>query len=293
MSSVLVSGATGFIGKRVVDALLREGFEVYALSRSLDNATNLHVHYIEYDFLSPLKFQLPETVTSVTTFIDLASVIPGAQSFATDEEEKQSLMEQNALGHMTLVEKLPQLKKIIYTSTVDVYGPSQHQPYTEAHETNPATVYASSKLYLETLYSKWAKEEGKVCVTLRLSQVYGPGDSMRKVIPRFFAAIREEKGIELVDEGKAKRRFVFVDDVVAAVLLALRYEKSDTFNVAGEEISSIKDVVTVIEEKLGEKAHVSHIAGKADQCVMDISKAERELGYHPKVSLKEGISKLL
>jgi UDP-glucose 4-epimerase len=174
-----------------------------------------------------------------------------------------------------------------------VYGPSQDQPYTEEHETNPATHYAASKLYLETLYTKWAKEEERVCVTLRLSQVYGPGDAIRKVIPRFFAAMREDKGIELVDEGKAERRFVFVDDVVTAIMLAFRYEKSDTFNIAGGEVSSIKEVVTVIEDQLGKKAHVNYISGNADQCVMDISKAERELGYRPKVSLRDGISKLV
>jgi UDP-glucose 4-epimerase len=293
MSSVLVSGATGFIGKRVVETLLSNGFEVYALTRNLDGAKNPKVQYIEYDFLSPQKFQLPQTIASVTTFIDLASVIPGSRSFATDEEEKQSLMEENALGHIVLVENLPQLKKIIYTSTVDVYGPSQDQPYTEEHETNPATPYAASKLYLETLYTKWAKEEGRVCVILRLSQVYGPGDVIRKVIPRFFTAIHEDKDVELIDEGKAKRRFVFVDDVVSAIMLALRYEKSDIFNIAGGEVSSIKDVVTIIEDQLGKKAHVTHISGNADQCVMDISKAERELGYHPRVSLREGIAKLV
>jgi UDP-glucose 4-epimerase len=137
----------------------------------------------------------------------------------------------------------PKLRKIIYLSTLDVY--TQATPVNEATPAIPASLYGYSKLYCEKMIECFAKEQSAICQILRVGHVYGPGEEKYgKVLPNTIKSIIAKDSVELWGDGSEIRSFIYVDDVVTAILNSVPIEENmGVINIAGSHSVSIRQLI--------------------------------------------------
>ena len=282
MKTVLLTGATGFVGSRLLPRLVAAGYSVVAIARHEQPAVP-GVQWVIGDLHTCGKLTIPD---GVSVLVDLAASIP---SPGVPDDELQFY--RNTQGRIELAARLHQLAHIVYVSTIDVYGPPQSAAFREEDTAKPLTFYAAGKLAVEHMYAVFSGRSAVCLTTLRFSQVYGRGDTGSKIIPLFTRAIREDNEIVLTNNGAALRKYLHLEDACSSILRAIHAEKAGTYNIAGPTISSIKETLHCIESALGKGARIRAIQGPAADLIMDTSRAARELGFNAVVTLADGIAR--
>ena len=287
---VLVTGGTGFIGRALLSKLsCRDDLECVVLSRSQnDGAGNLSFYNVDIsDLEAVLEFK--KNAAGFDSIIHLASLNPGAtqKSHRADENLSQNLL--STVNLLNLVSD--ELESFIYASTLDVYGVPVFTPMTEEHPTEPETYYGVAKLASEKFLRIALKEKGIPLTTLRLSQVYGPGEPPIKAIPRFIGDVMEGKSPVIYGDGEDIRDYIYLDDAVDAVIKALETRTDGLFNIAGGVGTSIKDVLQIILD-IGKSDLVPTYKARQKtrvDIVFDITKVKEGLGWSPAITLKKGL----
>lgn len=289
MARILVTGATGFIGKALCIALTARDNEVYAFVRSVPLEPILGVTYYAIDLTDFSAVQeMAREIGVFSATVHLAARIPQG---ATSSEEMYSYAEVNIHCLTNFLAAFgPAVGHFVYVSSIDVYGNSLRVPYQESQVPTPATVYGGSKLAAEGFVHGWASEVGVTSTVLRLSQVYGSGESIVKVLPQFLKRIRANEPLLITGGGADLRRYLAREDAIESICRALDARTPGTFNVAGEEVVSIMDVIHLLEHILGRRLSVEEIPGTSvGNRYMAIDCAREVLGFVPKVSLEEGL----
>jgi nucleoside-diphosphate-sugar epimerase len=227
--SILVTGATGFIGRHLVTRLASvEGAKVLALARSIDGGSR-PPHWEEAGVVAipcALENLSPRTwaesgISRIDLVVHLGSHTPKAQAEADDFEP---LERTNIRGTRRLLESLPgPPSKVVFASTLDVYKPPDDgQPITEATPLGPVTLYAASKLFSEAQVRLFARSRGIGDAILRYGHIYGPGEgAYRKLIPETIKRVLADAPPTLRGSGEELRDFLYVDDAVEATVRAL------------------------------------------------------------------------
>ncbi len=235
---VVITGASGFIGARLLDAAIAAwGKEnVLALSSMRNEKCQTIVYDLQGDGLVVAASEV-SLLREVTLLIHAGAFIPKSAAEADDIRR----CNQNILFTQQLL-NLPfnALEKIIYISTVDVYAPSNL--ISEVSPTLPASLYGWSKLYCEKLISVHARQKRISRKILRVGHVYGPGEEKyAKFLPKAMQAIISGLPVELYGDGTELRSFIYVDDVVKAIFSAVGLtDETSVINVAGARAISIK-----------------------------------------------------
>jgi nucleoside-diphosphate-sugar epimerase len=278
--AILVTGATGFIGRALVHRLRESGREVLALGSS------------DGDIRQRSTFERFQGA-SVTAVIHLAG-----RSFVPDSwADPAGFMETNVLGTTNALE-FCRIKgaQLVYVSAY-VYGVPQRLPIDEQAPAQPNNPYALSKHLAEQTCQFYAEHLSVPVTVLRPFNVYGPGQDARFLIPSIVRQALEGDEIRVRDLAP-KRDFVYVDDVVDAVLKA-EGRKSDwaIFNIASGTCASVGDIIQVLQSTLGtSKAVVVEGLGRRNEIpivIGDASRARAELGWVPEVSLSQGIGRIV
>lgn len=252
--NILLTGATGFIGSAVAKALKNSSeHSVTALSsRNIDGIqTVLHNGY-NFD----KKFLASQGCEGLNALVHLGAFIP--KSSATADDLGMSFS--NIANTKTLLEsELPNLRRIVYISTIDVY--TSNDVITEATVPNPVSLYGQSKLYCERMAQCHAKQKGISCAVLRLGHVFGPGEeAYKKVIPNAIRSILAGEPVRIYNGGKDRRSFIYIDDVVKAIVNAVDYTgDAPVINVTGNEPRSISEIIDFLEIASGKKAPREYI----------------------------------
>lgn len=250
---ILVTGASGFIGSNMVStACLALGSEnVVAFSSKpthpcpsiVYNPPDFNLRKVDYDILS-----------SVEVLVHLGAFIPKHALHANAIEECNS--------NISFTEKLlalpfKKLKKIIFISTVDVYEPAEL--ITEATPTIPVSMYGWSKLYCERMISTFADNHNLVYQILRIGHVYGPGEEKyAKVLPNTIKNILAGEAVELWGDGSEVRSFIYIDDVVTAILKVVNQDENlGPINVVGDEPISIRELIDKVIAISGKRVVVT------------------------------------
>ena len=324
MESILVTGASGFIGSFIIEEALARGLEVWAAVRKSSSRaflTDSRIHFIELTLSDPDALRKELDGKRFDYVVHAAGV--------TKCKDKEEFHRTNTLGTMHLVAALldtcPELKRFVYLSSLSIFGPiREQQPYTDIKDSDtpkPNTQYGRSKLAAEQFLDSLAAN-GKTFpyVVLRPTGVYGPREHdyfmMAKSISQHvdFAAGYRQQDIT----------FVYVTDVVQAVFLAC--EKGVTgrrYFLSDGEVYQSSTFSNLIRRELGNPwwiritaplwllrfitfcgEHIGHMTGKVTalnndkyyimrqrnwRC--DIEPARRELGYEPQVKLEEGVKR--
>ena len=290
---IIITGASGFIGKHLARQLLEKKKELllcyhyHDISRLFPRAKALKIDLTKKNELRRLPAKGIEAV------VHLAACIP--QSVSCDSIENfDACMQGNLVSTVNVLEycRLHSVKRLVYTSTVSVYGPTS-QPPKEESACYPQVFYGWSKLAAEMLCEKYRRDFGIGCFSLRLGSVYGAGQHPNWVISKFIHSARHGKPVTVWGEGERRIDFVYVRDVVSAILCALASFKPGVYNIGSGKPVRIKELARVAVEIFSEGgASLFFDKGKSEDAVpawLDISKAKKLLGYLPAYSLRKGL----
>lgn len=288
---VVITGANGHIGRRLVAAVQAAGFEVVALVRDESSARQWAAPGV-----TARRWALKETTAQhlegAVAVCHLAAFVPPNLA---DAAFAQRCVEDNALGSLRVTEaaRAAGVGEIVYASAGQIYG-NLERPASEADaiDLGPrAPFYLGSKL-LGEIYCRQAESAMRV-VALRIGAVYGPGMGLRATVRRLIDDARNGRPIRLSGGGVYGADFVFVDDVVAAILASLRRPVSGIYNIGSGVRTTIADLATMITERLGGTIEMLGDApGSPGFAALDIQKARRELGYAP-TSLSDGLARMV
>ena len=297
MVQVLVTGGAGFIGSHLVRGLLDRGDGVRVLDNlstgSKANLAGLDVEFIEGDVRDTAVVQ--ESIKDVDTIFHMAAFIsvPGSM------EDPLTCYEVNLNGSLNVLMQASQagVRRVVLASSAAVYGESE-SPVAENHPKNPQSPYAASKLAMEQAAQLFSQSFSLETICLRYFNVYGPRQSpdspYAAAIPKFIQAMLAGEPATIHGDGRQTRDFVYVGDVVEAMLLAADGDSVDgrVFNIAGGKSVPIIELVEIIQRFFPETPDPVFgppRRGDLHFSEADISLAERALGYRPRIDLQEGL----
>jgi UDP-glucuronate 4-epimerase len=308
--TILLTGAAGFIGMHVADALLTRGEKVIGLD-SLTPYYDLRLKHARRDRLlahehfecSKINISDRSAVAAVfekhrdiTRIIHLAAQ-PGVRHSLVDP---YSYIEANVMGHLVMLESarsLPRLEHFLYASSSSVYGGNEQLPYREDDRVDhPISLYAATKRADELISEAYGHIFALPQTGLRFFTVYGPW-GRPDMAPWLFAdAILAGRPITLYDGGRLKRDFTFVEDIVAGVLGALDRPPCDAkprlLNIGNHRSVEVRRFVSVLEESLGRTAVIQDAPRPVTdvaETFADISAIQALCGFEPKTPIEEGV----
>lgn len=292
---VLVTGGAGFIGSHLVRELVFRGYEVRILDNlsrgSLENvqdvlgSVELVVHDIrDYEAVS-------KAVSGVDSVIHLAALTDVEESL----REPELYVEVNVIGTLNLARASRRIDSFIYASSSAVYGDPVRVPVSENHPVNPKSPYGASKASGELFVTTYSRIYGFRPVVFRLFNVYGPRQSKNYsgVVVEFMKRALRGEPLIIYGSGEQTRDFVYVSDVVQAIMCALKSRVSGVFNIGSGKPTRIVDLAHEVLKIVGRSdvglAYSESRPGDIIHSVADIAKAVRELSFRPVITLHRGL----
>lgn len=300
--SALVTGAGGFIGSHLVEGLLARGWEVHAL-----------VHYnsrLSWGWLEAARaraglrvtaldvtdpFQVRQAVQGGEVIFHLAALIGIPYSYSA----YSSYFATNVSGTLNVARAALDggARRLVHISTSEVYGTARYVPIDEDHPLQAQSPYAASKIAADKLVESFIASFGLAAVTVRPFNTYGPRQSTRAVIPTIITQALGQEEI-LLGSLIPVRDFTFVDDTVAGMIAAGENGvPGQVYNLGvGQGISigalaeMLRDVLASPAAIRTEDVRVRPEASEAWQLVSDNRRAREDLGWTPRVSLREGLA---
>lgn len=292
----LITGGAGFLGAALANRLAAEGHQVRVIddlsagdSARLDRA----VLFTRGSVLDrPKMWTLLQDVDCV---YHLAARVLVSESILYPREYN----EVNVGGTVSVMEAMRDagVRRVIFTSSGAVYGEQAHQPVREDQTPNPQSPYAVSKLaaeyYVRTIGALWGIET----VIMRIFNAYGPGQNLPPshppVVPRLLQQALRGASLVVFGSGAQTRDFVYIDDVVRALVAAATADVNRCIlNVGSGAETSINELVSRVAEAVGREVEVllsPAESGGVSRLCADLTLARRLLGYEPRVDLREGL----
>ena len=295
---ILVTGGAGFIGSHVADALLEAGHEVHVMDNLVTGQReNIHPSAIFHPLdIRDAKARQLMKEEQFDVLIHHAAQMDVRKSVADPLYDADV----NVMGLLNLMEgaKDKGLKKVILASTGGaIYGEPEYVPQDEEHTQQPLSPYGITKLVSEKYLFFYYKTYGIPFISLRYANIYGPRQNPHGeagVVAIFTERMLRGEQPVINGPGTQTRDYLFVEDVVAGNLAALAYEKVGIFNLGTGIETDVNTLFRLIREYTGadvEEVHGPAKPGEQQRSVLSYRKAEKELGWKPKVSLKEGLQK--
>jgi UDP-glucose 4-epimerase len=294
-----VTGGAGFIGSHFCEALLARGDEVVVLDNlSSGKRANLAaakgaLTFIEGDIRQ--LAELDERIPQVDGIVHLAALISGQDSLR-DPDEYDDV---NIRGTARVIEFAAKRKisRIVFASSSSVYGNGTAGPLDESTDPAPITVYALTKLAGEHLLDIYGKIHGFSHCSLRFFNVYGPRQAedhpYANVTCKFSHAAANGLPVKLYGDGEQSRDFIYVGDIVKAVLAVLDGSQQSIYNVGTGQDWSINHLLQVLNAHTGKDAEVEQCGSWTNdirQIRADITRLSNEFGFQPSVSLEDGLA---
>ena len=297
----LVTGGAGFLGSALANRLADDGHEVRViddLSAGDPARLNLKVLFTRGDVNDRPK--LWTLLQGVDCVYHLAARVSVAESILYPREYNAT----NVGGTVSVMEAMRDVgvRRVVLASSGAVYGESGDQPLQETRTPDPASPYAVSKLaaeyYVRTIGKLWGIET----VALRVFNAYGPGQQLPAahppVIPRFLKQALNGASVVAFGDGRQTRDYVYVADAVSALAAAAFAAGVDrqTINVGSGAETSVHDLVNALGELLGRPVDAIYNtaeSGGVSRMRADLSRAAALLAYTPRVSLADGLQRML
>jgi len=294
---VLVTGGAGFIGSHVVDALIRQGYQVVVVDNlstgRLENINPAATFY-QADICGPeleriFEEEKPELVNhqAAQTVIQKSMEDPAFDA------------KQNILGGLNLIMQCLRfgVKKIVYASSGGaVYGEPKYRPVDESHPVNPVSYYGISKHTIEHYLHVFCLEYTLRYVVLRYSNIYGPRQSPKGeagVVAIFTRQMLQGERPTIFGKGDKTRDYVYVADVVTANLLAMGKGENSIYNIGTGVETSDLEMFNLLAELTGYQSNPHYAPvrkGEIYRSCLDYSKAQKAIGWQPQFLLREGLA---
>lgn len=330
---ILVTGAAGFIGFYLVEALLKQGQDVIGI----DNINDYYDVNLKYARLSESGVHLKETdhdhdklqyVESTThenyrfVKLDITNLALLEQLFENEKfncvinlaaqagvrysiENPHAYIQSNVVGFLNILEccRSHKIDHLIYASSSSVYGDRSKIPFSENEKVDtPVSLYAATKKSNELMAYTYSHLYDIPTTGLRFFTVYGPW-GRPDMAPMLFAdAISHGRAINVFNNGKMQRDFTYIDDIVEGVVqLALKQKqeeepKAEVFNIGNSEPVKLMDFIGGLEKEMGQEASKNFMPmqdGDVKVTYADASKLHKATGYKPTTKLETGLHKFI
>jgi UDP-glucuronate 4-epimerase len=296
----LVTGAAGFIGFALTKELLRRGTSVLALDCFLPDLYSSQLKQekwdsLESELLQKLPFDLRTDNFSLLEDFEISSIInlAGMPGLSKNWSNSQVYYDCNILGLNRLLEfcRSREIKSFVHASTSSVYG--KRAIGGEEQELHPTSPYGVSKLAAEKLLLAYQENYSVPIKILRYFSVYGPHQRPDMAFAKIIDSIFKAREFEIHGNGDQQRSNTYIDDVVEATLLASdRAPVGSILNICGDELFSLQQAISIIEESTGKGLRVKIGPRRyGDQFITFGSndKAKFLLGWKAKINFREGI----
>jgi UDP-glucuronate 4-epimerase len=307
MSSVIVTGAAGFIGSHLTERLLADGWRVVGIDGFVDQtydpavkrrnlaAATGHANFrlIEADIRDADRMNQafaqarPQAVVHLAA---LAGVRPSVEQAA-----RFSDINVTATVHLLEAAVKHGVRKFLFGSSSSVYGNNAKVPFAETDRVDaPISPYAATKRAGELLgHTYWHVH--KLPVTcLRFFTVFGPRQRPDLAIHKFMRLIAAGKPIPVFGDGSTSRDYTYVSDIVDGVIRALdRCDGFDIINLGSRRPITLAELIAAIEQTMGMKAVVDRQpmqSGDVERTFADVTHAQRVLGYEPRAVMEQGLA---
>lgn len=300
MEKVLVTGGAGFIGSHIVDKLLEEGYEVAVFDNlstgKLENLRDKTYTFYEGDITNKKKVYAAVADFQPHYIIHQAAQVSVAKSVENMEEDARI----NIMGSINVINAAKDyaVKKIVYASSAAVYGEPQYLPIDENHPINPQSPYGISKFTVE-LYLKVANELYGIDYTiLRYANVYGPRQDAKGeggVVAIFAEKIANGETPTIFGDGEQTRDFIYVTDVAAANVLAIKEGRNKILNISTNTITNINYLSNLINSTFHKEItpiYGEERKGDIKSSVLNNKSSKEALNWEPRISIEEGIDKI-
>ena len=312
---ILVTGAAGFIGFYVSQCLLQRGDTVVGI----DNLNDYYDPSLKDDRLNILKqhadftfhkMDLADRSAIETLFkendCDAVIHLAAQAGVRYSLDNPHAYMDSNIIGHLNVLEGCRHsgsIKRLVYASSSSVYGGNDKKPFSvEDRVDNPVSLYAATKKSNELMSYCYSHLYGIEAVGLRFFTVYGPWGRPDMAYFKFAKMMKEGKAIPIYNNGQMKRDFTYIDDIVAGIVAAIDRDlsfdegevKHRVYNLGNNQAETLMDYVETLETALGmtaEKEMLPMQPGDVVETYADITDTQRDLGYKPTTSIKQGLEK--
>jgi len=299
----LVLGGRGFIGSHLIDSLLMNGYSVrcfdrpYVISTADSHISNPNFELFEGDLIS--EADICEALLGCDVCFHFVSTTLPKSSNADPVFDVES----NILGTLRLLNNAVKLglKKIIFVSSGGtVYGVPEQVPILESHPTEPVCSYGITKLAIEKYLSLFKQLHGLDYTILRLSNPFGERQRInlsQGVVAVFLGKVLRGEPIEVWGDGSVIRDYIYISDVVDALVKAMLYRGEEhVFNIGSGFGFSINEVIDAIEKVTGRQSQRRYLASRVFDVpinILDINRAKKYLGWTPKVEFENGLLKFV
>lgn len=297
---VLVTGAGGFVGSHLCEALVARGFDVVGLEGFIDsygrdvkesNLTALEGHpsfrRVDADLATA---DLGPVLDGVDTVVNEAAIAGLPRSWADIGSYTRNNIE--ALQRLLEASRRAGVRRFVQASTSSVYG--RVATGDESSPTRPVSPYGVTKLAGEHLAGAYFEDFGLPVVILRYFSIYGPRQRPDMGYHIFIDRMLRDLPLTVFGDGLQSRSNTFVDDCVRATVLALEHARDgEVYNVGGGAALTLNDAIATISELVGVVPRIDHRPerpGDQRHTFADIGKARRELGYDPAVTPRDGLA---
>ena len=296
---VLITGGAGFIGSHFVDRLINEKYEVRILD--IKKPENSKIEFIKGD-VTDIK-NVREAIKDCEYVCHLASPI----SVENTEKNPIETLNTNINGIRNILDCCLKgnVKKILFTSSSEVYGEPNILPVPETNSLQPKSCYGVSKVVSEEYIKSYNKSYGLSFTIVRYFNVYGPRQSINFVIPKFIYLTLKNEPITIYGSGDQIRAFCFISDIINGTFLAFSKKegKNEIFNIGNDKETIkirllAKNIIELTKSNNGLKFVPLDKSDRSEKReifkrIPDITKARNLLNYEPEITLKEGIMKII
>ena len=306
---ILVTGSAGFIGFHLSKSLLDDGYEVLGID-NINDYYDPKLKLARLDQLKPYKNFKFEKVD----IADRESITQSFQSFKPNKvinlaaqagvrysiENPYAYVRSNLVGFLNIIElcRHNDVEGFIYASSSSVYGGNTKTPFSvDDRVDNPISLYAASKKSNELIANAYSHLYGLHTTGLRYFTVYGPWGRPDMAMFIFTKKILAGQPIPVFNQGKMKRDFTYIDDIVSGTRSAIEKNyKCEIFNLGNHRSEHLMDMISIIEKELTKKAKIDFQPmqpGDVTESFAEIQYSIDKLGFEPKQSIKDGIPHLI
>lgn len=304
---ILLTGAAGFLGSHLAEALLARGDEVvgfdsfdpyYDPALKEENVRGLARFPGWFLLRGDIRDRGHVRRVVAADRFDAIVHLAARAGVRPSIEEPELYADVNVVGTSVLLEAAQRagLRRFVFASSSSVYGDGAPPFATDARADSPISPYAATKRAGELLCAAHASLHGMSIVSLRYFTVYGPRQRPDMAIMKFIDRIEHGRPIPVFGDGSARRDFTYVDDAVAGTVRAIERTADGAghgiFNIGEAATISLADLIGVVERAMGRKAILERATdqpGDVPVTHADIETSRRELGYEPRIGIEEGV----
>ena len=287
----LVTGAAGFIGSHLVEALVARGHDV----RGIDNFTDYYDPALKEENARGLEIARLDLAADELDFKGLDGVFhlagqPGVRSFG---DVFPTYLRRNVLASQRVFEAAARDRaRVVFASSSSIYGHAERFPTPEGTEPQPLSPYGITKLACEHLAAAYGREFGLDCVVLRYFNAFGPRQRPDMAFTRIVNALASGETFAVFGDGNQSRGWTYVGDIVDATVAAME-GGTGTYNVGGALEASLNESIALLEQISGRKLDAVReqaVPGDQPRTSADTTRIRTELGWAPAVSLDQGLA---